>query len=208
MRRLITPLLIALGLCGPVPAGAETYVYQEKDGTRWISDRALDPARFTFIQKYGRATATRSCHGVTPEALEQRAQRYMPAVIKYSEKHHIDARLIKAMIAVESCFDALAVSRAGARGLMQLMPDTARQYHVLDRFDPDDNLQGGIRHFRDLLNRFENNLAYSLAAYNAGVRNVEKHGGVPPFPETRDYVRRVLRYYERYRQDDILADNP
>src|SRR5690606_24357247 len=82
MRRLITPLLIALGLCGPVPAGAETYVYQEKDGTRWISDRALDPARFTFIQKYGRATATRSCHGVTPEALEQRAQRYMPAVIK------------------------------------------------------------------------------------------------------------------------------
>lgn len=206
MHRLFTPLLIALGLCGPVSAGAETYVYREKDGTRWITDRTLDPERFTFIQKYGRATATRSCQGVTPAILEQRAQRYMPAVIKYSEKLHIDPRLIKAMIAVESCFDPQAVSRVGARGLMQLMPDTARRYHVLDRFDPGDNLRGGIRHFRDLLDRFENNVAYSLAAYNAGVRNVEKHGGIPPFSETRNYVQRVVKYYEQYRRDDVLAE--
>lgn len=202
MCRFITPLLIALGLCGPVSAPAETYVYQEKDGTRWITDRTLDPSHFIFIRKYGRTTATRSCKGVTPTILEQRAQRYMPAVTQYSEKHHVDVQLIKAMITVESCFDAQAVSRAGAYGLMQLMPDTARRYHVLDRFDPNDNLQGGIRHFRDLLNRFENNLAYSLAAYNAGVGNVLKHEGIPPFPETRDYVQRVLKYYERYRQNE------
>lgn len=204
-RRFITPLLFALGLCGPGSAPAETYVYQEKDGTRWITDRTMDPARFIFIQKYGRTTATHSCKGVTPAILEERAQRYMPVVIAYSENNNVDAHLIKAMITVESCFDAQAVSRAGARGLMQLMPGTARQYHVLDRFDPNDNLRGGIRHFRDLLDRFDNNLSYSLAAYNAGIHNVEKHGGIPPFRETRDYVQRVFKYYERYRQNDIKA---
>jgi soluble lytic murein transglycosylase-like protein len=205
MRHFVTPLVIALGLCGTGFASAETYVYQEKDGTRWITDRTMDPSRFIFIQKYGRSTATRSCKGVTSATLEQRAQRYMPAVLQYSEKHEVDARLIKAMIAVESCFDPHAVSRAGAAGLMQLMPATARRYQVLDRFNPNENLRAGIRHFRDLLDLFENNLGYSLAAYNAGARNVEKHGGIPPFRETEDYVQRVFRYYEQYRQNDIPA---
>lgn len=207
--RFTAPLIIALSLSGA--ATAETYVYQEKDGTRWITDRSpalTDPSRFIFIQKYGGKAATRSCKGVTPAILEQRAQRYMPAVIEHSEKHNVDARLIKAMITVESCFDARAVSRAGAGGLMQLMPATARRYDVLDRFDPDDNLRAGIRHFRDLLDRFKNNLTYSLAAYNAGAHNVEKHGGIPPFRETQNYVRRVSKYYERYRQSDILASQP
>lgn len=205
MRRLIPPLVIVLSLCGTVAAKAETYLYQEKDGTRWITDRAMDPERFIFIQKYGRSTATRSCKGVTPAILEQRARRYMPALIEYSESNNVDARLIKAMITVESCFDAHAVSRAGAGGLMQLMPATARRYHVMDRFDPAENLRAGIRHFRDLLDRFENNLAYSLAAYNAGVHNVEKHGGIPPFRETRNYVQRVFKYYEQYRHNDTVA---
>lgn len=205
--RFVT-LVIVIGLYGPVLAPAETYVYQEKDGTRWITDRPMDPSRFVFIHKYGRSTATLSCKGVTPAILEQRARRYMPAILQYSEKHDVDARLIKAMITVESCFDARAVSRAGAGGLMQLMPATARHYRVLDRFNPDENLRGGIRHFRDLLNRFEDNLTYSLAAYNAGSHNVEKHGGIPPFRETQDYVQRVLKYYEQYRQNDILASQP
>jgi soluble lytic murein transglycosylase-like protein len=201
-------LAVIIGLSGAGTASAETYVYQEKDGTRWITDRTMDPARFIFIQKYGRSTATRSCKGVTPGILEKRARRYMPAVLQYSQKNEVDAHLIKAMITVESCFDPQAVSRAGAGGLMQLMPATARQYKVLDRFNPDENLRAGIRHFRDLLDRFENNRSYSLAAYNAGAHNVEKHGGIPPFRETRDYVQRVFKYYEQYLQDDTLAGNP
>lgn len=201
-------LAIIIGLSGAGAVQADTYVYQERDGTRWITDRTMDPARFIFIQKYGRSTATQSCKGVTPVILEKRARRYMPAVQQYSQNNEVDARLIKAMITVESCFDPHAVSRAGAGGLMQLMPATARQYKVLDRFNPDENLRAGIRHFRHLLDRFENNRSYSLAAYNAGAHNVEKHGGIPPFRETRDYVQRVFKYYEHYLQDDTLAGNP
>jgi soluble lytic murein transglycosylase-like protein len=84
-------------------------------------------------------------------------------------------------------------------GLMQLMPDTARLYNVLNAFDPVDNVEGGVRHLRMLLERYQGDLRLSLAAYNAGSGAVEKYGGIPPFAETREYVRRVLRFYEAFR---------
>jgi soluble lytic murein transglycosylase-like protein len=82
---------------------------------------------------------------------------------------------------------------------MQLMPDTARLHNVLNAFDPVDNIEGGVRHLRMLLERYQGDLRLSLAAYNAGSGAVEKHGGIPPFAETREYVRRVLRFYEAFR---------
>ncbi len=192
-------LLLGLVLASTSVSG-ETYIYQEQDGTRWITDRKLDPNEFVFIDKYGRPTATKSCKGVTTQILEARANRYMPKVKILAQSQQLDPRLVKAIITVESCFDARAVSRAGARGLMQLMPSTARQYDVNNRFDPNQNLKAGTEHFRDLMDLYKNNLQLSLAAYNAGAHNVKKYNGIPPFRETQNYVKKVLKYFNRYKQ--------
>jgi soluble lytic murein transglycosylase-like protein len=201
MYKLGLQLWVFMACMAVTAAYAQTFVYQEEDGTRWITDRPLDPERFTFIDKYGRPTATLSCRGVTPKILKQRADRYLASIEQYAETHQLDARLVQAIIMVESCFDSRAVSRAGAHGLMQLMPATARSYGVLDSFNPDQNLRAGIHHFKDLMVHFKNNLKLSLAAYNAGTRNVEKYRGIPPFEETRGYVEKVLNYYGRYRRE-------
>jgi hypothetical protein len=106
-------------------------------------------------------------------------------------RHQVDPMLVRAVIEVESAYVPTARSRKGAMGLMQLMPATAKRYALDDPYDPEKNLEAGIRHLRDLLDRYEVGLA--LAAYNAGEGAVLRYGGVPPFPETRDYVARVLR---------------
>jgi soluble lytic murein transglycosylase-like protein len=198
--------LVCALLCAAVAARAETYIYQEKDGTRWITDRPMSSDRFQFIDRYdhGRKTATRSCRGVTPEIMAQRAERYMPMIVKYAAEQSVDIELIKAVIAVESCFDDRAVSVAGAHGLMQLMPETARRYGILDRFNPEQNLSAGIHHLKDLLVDFKDDIRLSVAAYNAGAGNVKKYKGVPPFKETQDYVQRVFTNYLLYRQQSGL----
>ena len=103
----------------------------------------------------------------------------------------VDARLVRAVIQVESAYQASARSRKGAMGLMQLMPETARQYAVADPYDPGANIDAGIRHLKALLDRFE--LSLALAAYNAGEAAVERFRGIPPYAETQNYVRQVLR---------------
>jgi soluble lytic murein transglycosylase len=103
------------------------------------------------------------------------------------------------VIKAESDFKVSARSNKGAMGLMQLMPDTARLHNVSDAYNPGENVEGGARHLRMLLDRYQGDLELSLAAYNAGSAAVEKHRGIPPFPETREYVRRVLRFYDSYR---------
>lgn len=112
-----------------------------------------------------------------------------------ASKHGISARLVEAIIAVESAFNPLAVSAKGAMGLMQLMPKTASQYAVRNPFDPLQNIQGGIGLLRDLLHRFQGDLRLALAAYNAGEKAVVENGGIPPYRETREYVRKVLHRY-------------
>jgi len=109
-----------------------------------------------------------------------------------AQRHGISEELVAAVIRVESGFNAKAVSRKGARGLMQLMPGTAAILGVRDSFDPMDNIDGGVRHLRGLLDRFGNNIPLALAAYNAGEGAVNTHGGIPPYPETQAYVGRIL----------------
>jgi soluble lytic murein transglycosylase-like protein len=128
-------------------------------------------------------------------ARENQQARLMSLVYPLAQQYDIDAHLVCAIIAVESNFDALAVSTAGAQGLMQLMPETATRYQVQQPFDPRANVEGGIRYLKDLWQRFGGDLPRVLAAYNAGEGAVERFGGIPPYPETQRYVARVLALY-------------
>jgi soluble lytic murein transglycosylase-like protein len=112
-------------------------------------------------------------------------------------RYRVDADLITSVIATESNFDPHAVSRRNARGLMQLLPKTAASLGVRNIFDPSENIDGGTRYLRDLLQRYNNDLALTLAAYNAGPERVRQYGRVPPFNETAAYVRRVQRAYQQ-----------
>jgi soluble lytic murein transglycosylase-like protein len=116
-------------------------------------------------------------------------------VRRLAQHHGIDARLLHAIITVESGFDPWAVSHAGAQGLMQLMPATALRYAVDNPFDPRANIEGGIRYLKTLFARYPGDLRRVLAAYNAGEDAVERHGGIPPYPETQRYVARIMTLY-------------
>jgi hypothetical protein len=118
--------------------------------------------------------------------------------IAAARRHGLDPALVMAVVGVESAFAPNAVSPKGAQGLMQLMPGTAATLGVADAFDPAQNLDGGVRHLRSLMGRYRGDLRRALAAYNAGEGAVARHGGVPPYRETQDYVRRVMA---RYRKD-------
>lgn len=135
----------------------------------------------------------------TPVALgSERFHRYDSIIRQAALRYQLPESLIRAVVHTESNYQPRSVSRAGAMGLMQLMPKTARSLGVDDAFDPTQNVHGGARYLRLLANRYDGDMVLVLAAYNAGAGNVEKYGGVPPFEETRAYVRSVLRRFFAY----------
>lgn len=123
-------------------------------------------------------------------------------IAEASKLYQIPQELIRAVIVAESNFNPKAVSHAGARGLMQLMPATAKEVFVEDEFDPVQNIFGGTRYLRLMANEFGGDLVRTIAAYNAGPNAVKKHGGIPPFKETQTYVRRVLQFYKVYKEKE------
>jgi len=120
---------------------------------------------------------------------------YISLIKEWAPRYNLDARLVEAIVAVESNYDRFAVSRKGAQGLMQLIPATAKRFGVRDAFDPADNIRGGIRYLNFLMSYFQGNLEHVLAAYNAGERTVVRYHGVPPYPETQKYIRKVTSLY-------------
>ena len=187
-------------------AGEVTYKYREEDGTVWFTDRKPSGAYFDdfeFLGYHGRPQATASCRGMTPERMEARARRVATPLQRYARRFEVDPGLVRAMMAVESCFDRYAISRVGARGLMQLMPRTAAALGVQDSFDPEENIRGGVQYFARMLERFGGDITRALAAYNAGPEAVEHYDGVPPYEETRSYIRRVL---ERWHEGPASAE--
>ncbi|HMH51868.1 MAG TPA: lytic transglycosylase domain-containing protein [Candidatus Acidoferrum sp.] len=168
-----------------VPAGAETFRFVETDGTVHFTNTPTDPQyqRMGFTSGTERGWLQLPLPDLAPYAREIR---------EAAERYGVEEALIKAVIRVESGFNSRAVSPKGARGLMQLMPGTASMLGVRNSFDPRENIDGGVRHLRGLIDRFGSDLKLALAAYNAGEQAVANHGGIPPFRETRDYVTRIL----------------
>lgn len=117
-----------------------------------------------------------------------------------ANRHQVDAALVKAIIMAESSYNPRAISKRGAKGLMQLMPHTAKAFGVNDSFNPEQNISGGVRYFKQLTKLFNGNIMLALAAYNAGITRVRRYQGIPPFEETKNYINTVLTYYRYYRQ--------
>ena len=198
MPRLQRPVLATLAclfLAGLAPgaSAANLYGFEDEDGVAHFGDAPSD-RRFRLILRDTAPAAGRPSASLRPVA----KPAHLDPLIGEAARHtRLDPALIEAVVRVESGFDSAARSPKGAQGLMQLMPSTARRYGVDDPFNPAQNLLGGARYLRDLLDRFTT-LPLALAAYNAGEGAVERHGNaIPPFAETEAYVPRVLGHYQR-----------
>jgi soluble lytic murein transglycosylase-like protein len=130
---------------------------------------------------------------------------YSPIIKKAAERHRIDQDLVHLIIRAESNYDAFAISSAGAMGLMQLMPATARQYGVNNVFDPAQNIDGGVRYLKDLVRLYNGQTQRVLAAYNAGQEAVRKYKGIPPYPETKNYIAGIMKSYKK---PTVRSTNP
>ncbi|MGH7790512.1 MAG: lytic transglycosylase domain-containing protein [Candidatus Binatia bacterium] len=195
---LITLGLVISGL--PGQASAEIYMYRDRQGALHFSNAPADPG----YRRYDAPTAG-GFRGARPRytTARDRARRkaFDPLITDAANRHSVDAALIKAVIRAESDFVPYARSPAGALGLMQLMPGTARMHNVWRIFEPKENIEGGTRHLRLLLDQYNGNVRLALAAYNAGDGAVARHGGIPPYPETIQYLEKVLRFREQYTRE-------
>ncbi len=188
-KTMTTQIAWAVGgvlLCSVQLAQAEIYQYIDASGTISLTNVPSD-IRYRRID-----LESSRLHPMLTE------RELAPVISRASRQHQLHPALIRAVIKAESDFNPTAVSRAGAIGLMQLMPQTAVRLDVRDLYDPEDNIGGGTKYLRQLLDRFQGNLPLALAAYNAGENVVERYRSLPPIDETRQYVRRVLRYYRTF----------
>jgi soluble lytic murein transglycosylase-like protein len=163
----------------------------------------------TLLKRYGFTTGRPAARpGNVLKAMNRRRAVLAQMIERIANAHDLRPELIHAVIRAESAYQADAVSSKGAVGLMQLMPATAERYGVVDRSDPEQNVQGGVAYLRDLLELFESDLRLALAAYNAGENAVMRYGNaIPPYPETQNYVRKVIRFYNDQLPGDQVALN-
>ena len=198
MKKAVSFLVIcaAIGVL-PILAGADIYKYIDKHGRVHLTDRPMHHGYKKLVKTWkGWQEAKVDYHGV-----HKNRKKFAPTIARAAKVHRLPPALLHAVITAESAYDPAAVSRAGAVGLMQLMPGTAKRYGVRNRRDPTDNVAGGTHYLRDLLNLFDNNVVLALAAYNAGENAVINYGHrIPPYHETQTYVRRVLKYYNKYKK--------
>lgn len=210
-------VIVAAGMSAPA-AIADIYVYRDENGVVNATN-VMPPERYKIDKVFrdsGRSSAAKAPAsapqpnpGYVKTARGTINTKPLPATPSRAAVETImreaalafklDQALVQAIIQTESAFDVHAVSSKGARGLMQLMPETAARYGVRDIFDPEQNIWGGARYIRDLLERFNHDLPLAIAAYNAGENAVERFGGIPPYPETRDYVQKVMSLHRQYR---------
>jgi len=183
--------LLAAAICALTPSLAHAQLYSWKDasGRLIISDRPQNPGATTYSVAY-----VGTSFGVVKPAVSasQRGSQYDDLIAEHATKNALNPDFVRAVIQAESAFNPRARSPKGAMGLMQLMPATAAAYQVLNAYDPSENIRAGVAYLKSLLTRFGDDVSLALAAYNAGPNAVEKYGNtVPPYKETRDYVKRI-----------------
>ncbi|MCZ6833174.1 MAG: lytic transglycosylase domain-containing protein [Acidobacteria bacterium] len=192
MRRGAAWALFMVCAAAGLSRGGETVMVQKRGGTLVLTNLAPGKgpsvARGAVSSRVGAGSAQAVGAILSPRP-------YSALVKRVSDRYGIDHNLVHAIIAVESAYDPMAVSRQGAVGLMQLLPTTAAELGIHDLTDAHDNIVGGVRHLKRMLDQFSGNLTLALAAYNAGAGAVKRFKGVPPYPETQAYVRRVRRFY-------------
>ena len=188
---LLGVALLAVGSAATARAGSPIYIFTDENGVTHFTNMPRD-GRYRPLDDsdVGRFRVLRV----------PRHWLYDGLIGLTAREHQLQPALVKAVIAAESNFDPEAVSRRGAQGLMQLMPETAAALGVADPLQPTENVRGGARYLRLMIDRY-GDLERALAAYNAGPSAVDRYGGIPPYPETRDYVKRVLAYYRHYHGD-------
>jgi len=183
-------LVLLVPVIFPLCSHADIYRYEDEEGVVHFTDAPTDKKFKIFLRDLRKdrqlRTRFRSASGD--------AQQFEHLITASAAKYGVSPSLIRAVIQAESGYNPQAVSRAGAGGLMQLMPGTARHMKVADRFDPGQNVDGGVRYLKFLLDTFKGDVSLALAAYNAGLSKVARYGGIPPYEETRTYVSRVLSY--------------
>jgi soluble lytic murein transglycosylase-like protein len=195
--------VVFVALVLPAVARGDIYTYTDGDGTVHFTNSPAGDKRYRVYIRGNGWQKTSPAPGVIPVPASDhdvtRFTRYDEWIHEAATLYQIPEQLVRAVIRCESDYDPRAVSVSGARGLMQLMPDTAFMMQVRDIDDPRENIYGGTRLLRVLANEFNGDLELTVAAYNAGDGAVIRSGGIPPFVETRDYVLNVTRYYRRYR---------
>lgn len=195
-RLAVLSAILSVALLASPPGLADIYRYVDRNGVVHLSDRPGGSGWKLYWRDGKRVTSKR---GRTPNRYALNQRKYSPIINDVALRYRLDRALIHAVVRAESSYDPNAKSHAGAVGLMQLMPGTAARYGVHDRYNPTQNVTGGVRYLRDLLLQF-NDVVLALAAYNAGENAVIRYGNkVPPFPETQTYIRRVLRFYREIR---------
>ncbi len=222
-RSILRLLVPALWLMSALPARADVWSYEDKDGVihftniqprgetahRWQVSYRTGPGKAQTTSpaiagqggsSYSGCRQSRADVVPATDRRPDRYTRYDAFIAEASALYSIPQTLIRAVIKAESDFDTRVVSCAGARGLLQIMPDEEREQHITDVFDPRQNILGGARLLRLHANRFKGDLVLTIAAHHAGDGAVRKYGGVPPYATTQSYVRAVLKHYQRYKE--------
>lgn len=197
-HRLLPLAAFVAALAGVPDARADIYSFTDERGVVHFTNIPGLDKRYKLIRREAGSAIPRSGQAWMPSEADIR--RFSSIIDIAARSHGVEPALVQAVITAESGFNPRAVSRAGASGLMQLMPDTARRYGVRDVFDPVENIHGGVRYLRDLLEMFKGDMRLALAGYNAGENAVIRAGNnIPPYSETQQYVPKVLHYYNRFR---------
>ena len=196
-RNLVLASALILAVAAPA-AEADVWKFVDRHGVVHLSDRRMGPGSELLVRGKKRVKKASVSSRNALGDLKVNEKRYTRLIDRVSRELSLDRNLIHAVVRVESAFDPRAVSRAGAVGLMQLMPGTAERYGVRDSRNPTQNVYAGVLHLRKLIQQF-NDVVLALAAYNAGENAVIQYGyKVPPYPETQNYVRKVLTFYRHY----------
>lgn len=197
-------LIITMIFLNPTCSLADIYTYVDAEGVVHFTNTPTH-GKFKLILKEEIVPSEKK-----EESIKEDSPQFASALVhekfdhliwRAAEKYGVNYALIKAIIKAESNFNPLAISKVGAKGLMQLMPGTAYTFQVKDSFHPEKNIEGGVRYLRYLIDLFPNNLYAVLAAYNAGENTVLRYRGVPPYQETRRFIQRVLQYFQQYNQE-------